>query len=220
MSKTELNTKVSTIRPRDEATEPKTPGTQEEPISILGDSYQDGTGNAFKGLVDGQPSFKAEAIEPALIGELIEYADNASASDGKDPMQALLGSMMFDGLGGIRSGQSLHSTGEIPYVPDLVQDIFRTDPGQQLEMLPVVERYVGLEQMITALIKETELSLHPRNASNMTTLEIRDRGQHLRELNEALCTCREQLQKARYYNSWDKADRAAAYREDYPELFD
>lgn len=95
----------------------------------------------------------------------------------------------------------------ILYVPDLEKDILGNDPERHNNMKPVLDRYLGLEKMLTIQIIEIDKSL---KSGRGTTDEIATLWKKKEHYEKKLFECGKQLEKARVYYMWEKQNKAAS----------
>jgi len=208
MTKTNTTYKVSTVKPS-EASQPFDPKAQKS--GGPKDVFENASPDAYKGLVKG--NFKAEPIDGGVLGEMAEASvEPRRVSQSRyDQMQDLIGSLMCDEGG---SASPADTVGNIPYVPNLHDDILK---GTNLiqNMKPVVERYAALEQVLIAMYDNLRAALSPRNAWSMSVSEINSLKRYKAKLEETLADCRFQLKQAHELLN----DQINAGRVDLPEIF-
>ncbi|MBN1282304.1 MAG: hypothetical protein JXA24_00845 [Proteobacteria bacterium] len=203
MTKTNIVPKISYV-------DTKAPKPQEIPskgkAEKAGDIYESADKDAYKALLDGNP--KAECIDGGVLSEMF---DAASQVPQRRPgyyegMQNLLGSMM---IGSASWKPAQDTVGDIPYVPDLQKDIVSVNPNTVTTMEPVVQRYAGLEKVLTKMIDIATDSMHPNNMSKMTAEEFRSLDAYKRKLIETLAECRIQKARAERYLEKQRAKESA-----------
>lgn len=206
MNSTKIDPKASVIVP--ESTPTAHAQANAPKAQSLGDSYAASASNPYKGLLDG----KAESIDGGVISEMY-YASSEGPRvrrDAYDAIQDILRGIMDTDT---REIPPTDINGDIPYVPDLHEDILKGKLAcKSYEYDAVIERYVALEKTLVAMANTANASLVPNNMCNLSTDEIRYLKSYCKKIEEALFECRREmgLAKKAQLHELEAEEKAAA----------
>ncbi|MFA4973724.1 MAG: hypothetical protein WC683_14025 [bacterium] len=178
----------------------------DDKVQKSGDAYQAADGDSFKSLIDGNP----KAIASGVIAEMYEAASNTpqEQADYYEKMQDFMGNFIVgDNAASWKAPED--SVGDVPYVPDLHEDILSVDPDSVMTMEPVVARYAALEIVLKEMIDAVTSAMHPSMMSQMSASEFRSLEAYKRKIEETLGECRLQRDRAERYLEKQKENEEA-----------
>lgn len=162
---------------------------------------------SYNRLISG--NLKASGIGVTEMLDMIDSAQDGTAVM-EEPIQGLISALL---LGRTGTNSTASSSFEVPYVPNLHEDIFKYNPELQEHPETILERYQAQRNTLEDLLKSTEKFLAPPTAATMTPDEIMALFDHRKDVVNALSENKKQLSETMYYYEWAKAKRAAAAEE-------